>query len=99
MNYFDLIRTYSKPKFVILFMLLTGLLLNSCKVEPQVWDKKSDELVASEYIDSHPEFSEFAKLIEATGLKPLMSIRGPYTILLPNNDAMLAYYKEKGSIR
>jgi uncharacterized surface protein with fasciclin (FAS1) repeats len=52
--------------------------------------------VASDYIESHPEFSEFAKLIEVTGLKPLLGIRGPYTILLPNNDAMFSYYKGKG---
>ena len=96
MNYFQIIRTYSKYKFVVFFMLLAGLLFNSCTQEPQVWDKNSNELVASAYIGSHPEFSEFAKLIEATGLNPILSIRGPYTILLPNNDAMFAYYKEKG---
>lgn len=96
MNYFNIIRICSRFKIEILLMLLTWLLINSCNVEPQVWDKKSNQLVASEYIESHPEFSEFGKLIELTGLKPLMSVRGPYTLFLPNNDAMQAYYKEKG---
>lgn len=95
MNYFDIVKTYSKYRFIIIFMLLTGLLLNSCTEEPQLRGKKSVELVASEYMVSHAEFSEFSKLIEVTGFGPLLSIRGPYTILLPNNDAMFAYYKEK----
>jgi uncharacterized surface protein with fasciclin (FAS1) repeats len=89
-------KTCFNFKFVALIILLTSLLVNSCQVEPKLWEVKSDEQVASEYIDSHPEFSEFAKLVEVTGLNPLLGIRGPYTIMLPNNDAMFSYYKEKG---
>jgi uncharacterized surface protein with fasciclin (FAS1) repeats len=89
-------KTSYNFKFGILFMLFTSLLVNSCQEEPKLWEVKSTEQVASDYIESHPEFSEFAKLIEVTGLKPLLGIRGPYTILLPNNDAMFSYYKGKG---
>jgi uncharacterized surface protein with fasciclin (FAS1) repeats len=77
-------------------MFLISLLVNSCQEEPKFWDVKSTEQVASDYIESHPEFSEFAKLVEVTGLHSLLGIRGPYTIMLPSNDAMFAYYKEKG---
>lgn len=96
MNYSYLLSTGARFNYVMLLLLLCGLLFHSCEVESKTWDKKSDQLVASEYIETHPEFSEFAKLIERTGLRPLMSVRGPYTLLLPNNDAMQAYYKEKG---
>jgi uncharacterized surface protein with fasciclin (FAS1) repeats len=89
-------RTHFKYKFLSVFILLTGILFNSCVEEPKLWDIKSTEQVASDYIESHPEFSEFAKLVEVTGLDPLLGIRGPYTIILPNNDAMFAYYQEKG---
>ena len=96
MNHSNIDRNCFKYKFGVLFMFLTCLLVNSCQEEPKLWDVKSTEQVASDYIQSHPEFSEFAKLIEVTGLVPLLGIRGPYTIILPNNDAMFAYYKEKG---
>jgi hypothetical protein len=35
-------------------------------------------------------------LVKMTGLEPLLGIRGPYTIMLPNNDAMFAFYAENG---
>lgn len=96
MKNFDCTRTYFWNKIVVLIMLISGLPFNSCKEEPKLWDVKSTEQVANDYIESHSEFSEFAKLIEVTGLNPLLGIRGPYTIMLPNNDAMFAYYKENG---
>jgi len=89
-------KTCYNFKFVILFMFLTSLLVNSCQEEPKMWKVKSTEQVASNYIESHPEFSEFAKLVEVTGLNPVLGIRGPYTIMLPNDSAMFSYYKEKG---
>jgi len=89
-------KFYSKYKSTIVYALFIGLLLNSCSEEPLLWSLKSTEMVASDYIKSKPEYSEFAKLVEITGLEPLLGIRGPYTIMLPNNDAMFAYYKEKG---
>jgi len=67
-----------------------------CTQDPNLWEKESADQVAIDYIKSTPEFSEFAKLVDLTGMGPLLGIRGPYTIMLPNNDAMFAYYKEKG---
>jgi len=93
------INTQSKLPGSYKFVFSVGLVLffffNSCVEEPQIWESKSYEQVASDYIASRPEFSEFSKLIEETGLNPLLKVRGPYTILLPDNDAMFEYYKEK----
>jgi uncharacterized surface protein with fasciclin (FAS1) repeats len=77
-------------------MVFTSLLFSFCTQEPTLWKIKSTEQVASDYIKSKPEYSEFAKLVEMTGMEALLGVRGPYTIMLPNNDAMFAYYKEKG---
>jgi len=96
MTNFHISKTCFKYKFVFLLIFFTGLLVTSCQEEPKLWKVNSTEQVASEYIQSHPEFSEFSKLIEVTGLHALLGIRGPYTIMLPDNDAMFAYYKEKG---
>jgi uncharacterized surface protein with fasciclin (FAS1) repeats len=72
------------------------MLFTFCSQEPQLWKVDSSDQVASDYINSHPEFSEFAKLVKLTGLEPLLGIRGPYTVMLPNNDAMFAFYKANG---
>jgi uncharacterized surface protein with fasciclin (FAS1) repeats len=96
MIHFQILKTLGKYKFVVLILLFAILLFTFCKEEPSLWAAKSETQVASDYIKSHAEYSEFAKMIEFTGLGPLLGIRGPYTIMLPNNDAMFAYYKEKG---
>ena len=81
-------------RFVIFSVII--VVFTYCTKDPNLWEIKSAEQVASDYIKSKPEYSEFAKLVEITGLEPLLSIRGPYTVMIPNNDAMFAYYKEKG---
>jgi len=75
---------------------MISMFFTFCIQEPQLWKLKSNEQVAGDYIANNPEYSEFAKLVEMTGLRPLLGIRGPYTIMLPNNDAMFAFYKENG---
>jgi uncharacterized surface protein with fasciclin (FAS1) repeats len=89
-------KNTAKYRLVILSMVLVCIFLTFCKQEPSLWTLKSEEQVASDYIKNHSEYSEFAKLVEITGLDPLLGIRGPYTIMLPTNDAMFAFYKEKG---
>jgi len=86
----------TKLKFYFLIPSILFLILAACTQEPDLWKKDSADQVASDYIMSKPEFSEFAKLIQFTGLEPLLGIRGPYTIMLPGNEAMFAYYKENG---
>jgi len=78
------------------FLLATGLIFSFCKQEAQIWEKKSLEQLAGDYIASNPDqFSEFNKLIEVTNMKSALNVRGPYTMFAPNNEAMFAYYKLK----
>lgn len=96
MEKFSLFKFLIRYKFVFFFMVFTSLLFSFCKQEPQVWKLKSQEQVAGDYIASNPDqYSEFEKLIELTGTGPLLNIRGPFTVFLPTNVAMLAYYKQK----
>lgn len=93
-NYFS--KFFSGYKKTVLFSLFTCFLFSYCTQTPQEWQLKSTEQVAGDYIDSNPDqYSEFAKLVEITGLRSLLNIRGPFTIMLPNDSAMFAYYKLK----
>ncbi len=82
--------------YLLVSLLSTNLLFYSCTEEPILWKVNSTEQVAIDFIESHEEYAEFLKLIEITGMHALLGIRGPYTIMLPDNDAMFAYYKAKG---
>ncbi len=77
--------------------ILPGIvfLLTCCQSDIQYMDKKPEEMVISQYIESNPDFTEFNNILEAAGLKSCLSVRGPYTLFLPDNKAMLAYYKLK----
>ncbi|MGE5318135.1 MAG: fasciclin domain-containing protein [Chloroflexota bacterium] len=82
---------------ILLKILLLSTILFGCTQEPELWKLKSEQLVISAYISNNSDqYSEFGKLLESAGLTNLMSVRGPYTLFLPNNEAMKAYYKEKG---
>lgn len=81
---------------IIIFGVFAIFLLSFCTQEPQIWKLKSSDQVAGDFISNNPEYSEFAKLVELSGYGPLLRIRGPYTVMLPNNDAMFAFYKENG---
>jgi hypothetical protein len=77
-------------------IFLFALLLFGCNVDPVLWDVKSEEQVISQYIANNPEYSEFGKLLESTGLNSILSVRGPFTLFLPSNEVMQAYYTGKG---
>jgi len=78
------------------FLLISFLFFNSCKEEPHLWHVDSQGQVMGEYIASHPDqFSEFEKLIKATGKGSLLNTRGPFTLFLPIDEAMLEYYSFK----
>lgn len=77
-------------------LILFALLLFGCKEEPRLWEVDSRELVIAEYISENPEFSEFEMILEATGLNSLLAVRGPFTLFLPSNTEMQAFYQEKG---
>jgi len=77
-------------------LVLFILFLFGCNDNPVIWDKKSDELVISEFINTQEEYSEFGKLVEAAGLDGLLSVRGPFTLFLPSNSVMQEYYAKMG---
>ncbi len=77
-------------------LLILFLLLFSCKTEPIRWEPKSTDLVISQYVDSDDNYSEFNDLMQKTGVNSLLAVRGPFTLFLPPNSAMQAYYSEKG---
>jgi len=66
------------------YALIAVLVLCRCDNEIQEVPKTNDQLVMSEYIANNSDFSEFNKLILNTGYDALLSIRGPYSLFLPN---------------
>jgi uncharacterized surface protein with fasciclin (FAS1) repeats len=79
-------------------LLVVIVALHSCAEEPQLWAPDSVQQVMGDYIETHPEqFSEFGKLADVTGMRSLLNTRGPYTLFLPTNDAMLDYYAQKNA--
>jgi uncharacterized surface protein with fasciclin (FAS1) repeats len=76
--------------------LVIIVLLFSCSEDPTLWEAKSKDQVITQYIESNPEYSEFAKILDETGLSSLLSVRGPFTLFLPTDDAMMEYYTMKG---
>jgi uncharacterized surface protein with fasciclin (FAS1) repeats len=89
--------SFRKPMLRVGFLLLLGISLHSCVEKPQVWELTSQELVIGDFITTNSDqYSEFGKLMEATGLESLLNTRGPYTLFLPNDEAMFAYYEFKG---
>ncbi len=56
----------------------------------------SQQQVMGNYISNNPDqFSEFDKLIKTTGIGSLLNTRGPFTLFLPNDEAMQEYYMLK----
>lgn len=80
-----------KPILIGLIIILTG-----CQSDIQFWDKKPEEMVISQYVESNPDFSEFNNILEVAGLKSCLSTRGPFTLFLPSNVVMEEYYAFKG---
>ena len=83
-------------KLRYLLLITLAFIFTFCAEDPQVWKAKSQEQLAGDYIANNPkDYSEFEKLMDETGMKSLLNVRGPFTVFLPTNDAMLQYYKLK----
>lgn len=92
-----MMKLYKYKSIVILscITILTMGLLTQCKEEPVLREVQPEDQVITQYVASNPEhFSEFDQLLKQTGIDNLLSIRGPYTLLLPDNEAMQRYYKK-----
>jgi uncharacterized surface protein with fasciclin (FAS1) repeats len=78
-------------------IMMLFLFLYSCTEDPVRWSVDSEQQVIADYVANNPDkYSEFNKLLESANLTALLSVRGPFTLFIPNNDAMKAYYKEIG---
>ena len=87
-------KTIQIIKYILLLFIV--LSFTFCGDDPQIWKVKSQEQLAGDYIANNPDnYSEFEKLMNVTGMKSLLNVRGPFTVFLPNNEAMFAYYKFK----
>jgi len=83
--------------FRYLLFLTVVIIFSNCAEEAQLWEAKSQEQLAADYINSNPEiFSEFGKLMRETGLESVLNVRGPFTVFAPNDEAMFEYYQMKG---
>ena len=74
---------------------LTAIIFG-CNNEVVEWKVGANQVVITEYVESSDDFSEFAKILEATGMNSLLSVRGPFTLFLPSNKQMQEYYALKG---
>ncbi len=88
---------FGKPVIIKVWIILFSILVfNNCAEEPQLWDVNSQEQLIGDYVKTNPDrFSEFYKLIEKTGMESVLKTRGPFTLFLPTDEAMLEYYELK----
>ena len=91
---FKFLTSY-KP--VLLGFLLMGLLFSFCSKQPDIGTRLNEDnpSIYDYLINNSDQYSEFAKLIELTKTVDLLRGLKNLTILLPDNTAMLQYYKEK----
>jgi uncharacterized surface protein with fasciclin (FAS1) repeats len=92
-----MIKTISHKIIGICSAMLLFLFLYSCTEDPVLWKLSSEQQVISDYVADNPEkYSEFYQLLEGANLTAILSVRGPFTLFIPTDDAMKAYYKEIG---
>jgi uncharacterized surface protein with fasciclin (FAS1) repeats len=88
-------RTMGKMIFLISLILL---MLSGCEEkEIQRWEDRSTEQQITQYITARDSiYSEFKKAMDIGNMSSLLSTRGPYTLFLPDDEAMYAYYAKEG---
>ncbi|MFA9388984.1 MAG: fasciclin domain-containing protein [Prolixibacteraceae bacterium] len=85
-----------EKSFIAIFFLY---LFSACYPDVEGYNPGADELVIAQFIQSGEDslnYTEFNTLLLNTELNSFLSIRGPYTLFLPNNAAMQAFYAAKG---
>lgn len=97
MDTLSAVRTFTRGK-ASLAVLLALFLLAGCKeTEIERWEDRSTEQQITQYVTARDSiYSEFKKAMDAGNMSSLLSTRGPYTLFLPDNDAMFDYYEEEG---
>ncbi|MFC0877335.1 fasciclin domain-containing protein [Saccharicrinis sp. FJH2] len=86
-------------KYVILSVLISSFFVQACnsdKIEEESYYTFTGELVG-QYLQARPDvYSEFVRLLDTTKVMSLLNAYGEYTCFAPDNEAMRAFYKEKG---
>lgn len=89
-------RIIMRP-WIILFFL--PFFLGCEKIEPDLHNLKSDQQTIMEFISDErnkDQYSLFSEIAELAGLRNILSVRGPYTLFLPENTAVREYLNELG---
>jgi len=97
-------RAFLKKHFYIRLsfplFLSSLLLISGCEeVNPVLADVASQEQTIVQYVldeKNSDKYSLFGEIIIHAGLKNLLSVRGPYTLFLPDNNAVRAYFDDHG---
>jgi uncharacterized surface protein with fasciclin (FAS1) repeats len=88
------IYKYLKPAIIYLTGYFLLISCNSDDVGENLYTF-TDKMMG-QFIESDSTLSEFDKLIEKTKIKGLLNSYGAYTCFAPSDDALKAFYKEKG---
>lgn len=77
---------------IVFAIAVLGVFTTSCLDNPDVIDTFTQEMMG-EYVASRPnDFSEFKQLLEKTDIMGLLNAYGEYTLFVPTNEAMQAFY-------
>jgi uncharacterized surface protein with fasciclin (FAS1) repeats len=87
-----------KSQYYLAFIMM--LLFSGCEeIVPELHDVDSQEQTIVQFVldeNNAERFSLFGEVIGRANLNNLLSVRGPYTLFLPDNAAMQKYITEEG---
>ncbi|MBR6263371.1 MAG: fasciclin domain-containing protein [Prevotella sp.] len=90
---------YLKHKIISIASLIALMApsLSSCSDEPdsENFYTFTGEM-ASDYLKSREQYSEFAEIVDRAGLMDLLATYGHYTCFVPDNNAVNTYLKSRG---
>ncbi len=91
----NIIAFWFPARFILI--LTFSLWAVRCQDDIKEWEPDSNDMVITDYVYSQPElFSEFGAVLKATGIENILRVRGPFTLLLPTDEAMKEYYARLG---
>lgn len=87
-----------KRLLVALFSLLALVLTAACTDSDDVGDdyRTFTGQTIKDFLDANVQYSNFETALDKAGALSLMSSYGKYTVFLPDNNAVDAWWKEKG---
>ena len=83
--------------FLLAWVAMAVPMLTACSDEPDSENFRTfDDEMMSTYLQNRPQYSEFAQIVERSGLMGLLSTYGSYTCFAPDNKAVDAYLSNRG---